>query len=61
MIISINTDNAAFQDGAANDELKRIILKALERYEIDPNEEKDRPDRYPLRDINGNKCGYIEI
>ena len=65
MIISIEMDNAAFQDGHAEYELTRMIKKALEHHSTGLNsvaqgEEKDSPDRFKIRDYNGNACGYIE-
>lgn len=65
MVISIETDNAAFKNGYIEYELTRIIKDALERHSTGLNSaaqggEKDKPDRFKLRDINGNTCGYIE-
>jgi len=50
IIITINTDNAAFDD---EDELRRILKELSERIEI-----SDFPTM--LRDINGNYVGSIE-
>lgn len=54
MIIKINTENEAFQDGNSNSELGRILhglAECIENGMMLPN---------TLRDINGNKVGTVD-
>jgi hypothetical protein len=51
--IKIETNNAAFQDGYFEEEVARIIKEAAERV-------CHGDGCHALRDINGNKVGYIE-
>lgn len=53
--IKINTDNAAFQDSMLRVEVSGILetlSKEIDRFGI---------VNKPLRDINGNTCGYVKI
>mgnify|MGYP001581700102 CR=1 FL=1 len=54
--IEISMNNAAFEDSG---ELARILNKAAELVSGDPETMMD--GSVPLRDINGNTVGYIEI
>ena len=54
--IHINCDNAAFEDGLFT-EAARIIRKAADYVDTRHGWEGFT---VPLRDLNGNKCGYIE-
>jgi len=60
MKIEIETGNAAFDDGNHAEECKRIIAQAIQNLPTDGPDEDEKPERYPLRDINGNKVGFIE-
>lgn len=51
--ITINCDNAAFDDGPAT-ELARILRKLIKRIE-------DGADYLPIMDVNGNKVGEFQI
>ena len=56
--LSIETSNAAFSDGAAPDEIARIlrsVITALEIGTLTPDSEK------PLRDVNGNRVGAVHF
>ena len=50
--ITINTENAAFEDGDGNIELVRILRDLASKVESGSNPET-------LRDINGNKVGTV--
>lgn len=52
--IKIETNNAAFQDGYFEEEVVRVIKEAAEKVNLGEG-------CHPLRDINGNRVGYIEI
>lgn len=65
LTITINCDNAAFDDGysdhGAADESARILMNLanqLKGQDFDPNEPFDS---IPLRDVNGNRVGKCEI
>ena len=54
--ITINTDNAAFDEPYLNTEVRRILLMIA-----DPVNDLSFPRQCYLWDINGNICGSIEI
>lgn len=53
MIITINMDNAAFQEGKGNYETARILRKLADDIEEFTLAEK-------IKDINGNTVGKVE-
>lgn len=56
--ININCDNAAFEDNAEG-EVVRILSTISENilsYGI-----QDAPYTYAIKDINGNRCGVMEV
>jgi len=55
--ITINTDNAAFEDSREL-ELARILFDVAEK--IQSGYLWPTPHGYPLRDLNGNTVGTIE-
>ena len=62
----IETYNTAFQGGQGHTEIMRIFTKAISQYQPEINRgieevEDAEPMRYPLRDINGNKVGFVEF
>jgi hypothetical protein len=50
--VTINTDNAAFDDGNREDEIARILEVLARRFR---NRETSRRGR--VQDVNGNSCG----
>jgi hypothetical protein len=68
--IEIDSGNASMQDGNARQELQRILTDAIRFIErtpvllsapCDPEENEREIDNYDVRDINGNKIGYVEV
>jgi len=57
IIITINTDNAAFEDNPH--EVSRILVKLAETLSGDPDTNMD--GSITLRDANGNTCGFCEV
>jgi hypothetical protein len=53
--ITINTDNAAFEDG---DELPRILRRLADTI---GHEDLTTFDGWSLRDVNGNKVGTVRV
>jgi len=56
-IINIDMDNAAFE--YKEPEVIRILNKIIET--IKDHDLPNRPTLTPIFDINGNKCGKVEI
>lgn len=54
--IEIDTDNAAFED-ATGPEVARILREIAERVEGYSFDEQNAGVRFPVRDVNGNRCG----
>lgn len=54
IIITINTANAAFDDGNAGVEVARILRELANSLELGMEPET-------LRDYNGNKVGKVEV
>lgn len=54
--ITINTDNAAFQDGLYEYEVHRILTKLARKIA-----EGCRIDGRIIRDYNGNECGSVVV
>ena len=59
--ISINTDNAAFEDENLGSEISRILKSYANAIEsvIDPDTSWELETR--LRDINGNTVGQVKL
>ncbi len=57
IIITIKTDNAAFEDNPH--EVSRILEELAETLKGDPDTNMD--GSITLRDINGNSCGFCEV
>ena len=57
--ITINMDNAAFQDSDPGNELARILTKWGKTLQNNPC--LSPGDSLPAFDINGNKVGYLAI
>jgi hypothetical protein len=55
LIIRMNLDNAAFEGRCRNTEIRRILK------EICKNDLRYAENLRSLRDINGNKIGYIKF
>ena len=55
--ITIDTGNAAFEDGAGGSEVARILRTLADRYENDGLWDQT----HTLRDINGNRVGKATI
>lgn len=53
--ITIQTGNAAFEDGNSGSEVARILRKYADRIE------HDEPDRCNLLDVNGNTVGQVKV
>jgi len=58
--LSINLDNAMFADDAAP-EISRILKDLSEFTENTTISEDVLPIEKPLKDLNGNKVGYLHI
>lgn len=57
--ITINTDNAAFEDSGWTLETARILREAARR--IQHNDPEETEDSFNLYDINGNTVGRVEV
>lgn len=57
--ITINLDNSAFEDCNGN-ETARILRKLADTLD-ETRINSDFQSPYPLRDLNGNKVGHVEV
>ena len=60
LTFSINLDNAIFADDASS-ELARIFQDLANFAKETTLNDKDFPLLKPLKDLNGNKIGYLKI
>lgn len=59
IVISINMENAAFDDGNATHEVSRILRRLATQ--IEAGEFVAEVDGKTLRDLNGNITGNVEV
>lgn len=60
--ITIRTANAAFADDDGSYEVARILSDLTARIvQWDGNIDNWSPDAIPLRDVNGNRVGQLEV
>lgn len=63
MVIEIEMDNAAFQDGNRGRETARILREIAQTVKLFGITKKPQPfqNNYTFSDINGNKVGTVQI
>ena len=63
--LTIDTDNAAFADGARGREIARILTTTARRVLNDVQEERFRPEilgySFDIQAANGNNVGRVEL
>jgi hypothetical protein len=60
--LTIDTDNAAFQDGQASQEVARILAQLADKLQRGAFADDLREaDGAKLRDVNGNTVGSVQV
>ena len=63
LTIVIDQNNAAFVDSGVNEETARILRQLADRiedYQSGENEQLADGQIVNIRDLNGNRCGWME-
>jgi hypothetical protein len=55
--IEIETENAAFESPNEVWRIMKDITDRIETGDIDARQ----PHNHPIRDVNGNQCGFMEV